>query len=159
MSIEIGEGDDTEMNMTPMIDIVFQLLIFFIMTFKIVALEGDFNIQMPSAAPASGVPDPLQDAPLKLTLKANDDGTLASIRLDERPFDSMEALGIFIFKKYGSDSPNSSRELVEIELDCDAHLHYKHTMNAITHVIGYIDRSSGKTIPLIEKIKFSPPKP
>lgn len=151
-------GEKVELQMTPMIDIVFQLLIFFIMTFKIVAIEGDFSIKMPSAAPTSGVPDPLQDTPLKLTLKANDDGTLASIRLDERSFDSMDELGIFIISNYGSDSPHSLRDAVEIELDCDAHLHYAHTMNAITHVIGYVDRSSGKTIPLIEKIKFSPPK-
>ena len=29
MAVEIPQGDDTEMNMTPMIDIVFNLLIFF----------------------------------------------------------------------------------------------------------------------------------
>ena len=69
------KDEKVELQMTPMIDIVFQLLIFFIMTFKIVAMEGDFNIKMPSAAPSSGEPDPLQDTPLMLTLKANDDGT------------------------------------------------------------------------------------
>ena len=48
-----GRGDDGEvkLEMTPMIDIVFQLLVFFIMTFKIVSQEGDFNIKMPRAAP------------------------------------------------------------------------------------------------------------
>ena len=43
---------DVGLDMTSMIDIVFQLLIFFIMTFKIVAPEGDFNIRMPKAAPS-----------------------------------------------------------------------------------------------------------
>ena len=38
------------LQMTPMIDIVFQLLIFFVFTFKIVLPEGDFNIRMPSAS-------------------------------------------------------------------------------------------------------------
>ncbi len=33
--------------MTPMIDVVFQLLIFFMLTLKIIAPEGDFNINMP----------------------------------------------------------------------------------------------------------------
>ena len=46
-----------ELQMTPMIDIVFLLLIFFVMTFKIVAAEGDFNIKMPLARPDSGTPD------------------------------------------------------------------------------------------------------
>ena len=47
-------GQKVELQMTPMIDIVFQLLIFFIITFKIVAPEGDFNIKMPLAAPSAG---------------------------------------------------------------------------------------------------------
>ena len=51
----IGTTDEKiELQMTPMIDIVFQLLIFFIMTFKIVAQEGDFNIKMPLASSAGG---------------------------------------------------------------------------------------------------------
>ena len=44
-------GEKIELQMTPMIDIVFQLLVFFIMTFKIVSMEGDFNIRMPAASP------------------------------------------------------------------------------------------------------------
>ena len=36
----------SQLLMTPMIDIVFQLLIFFIMTFKITAPEGDFYIDL-----------------------------------------------------------------------------------------------------------------
>ena len=40
-------ADKVDINMTPMIDVVFQLLSFFVMSFKIVAQEGDFNIKMP----------------------------------------------------------------------------------------------------------------
>ena len=47
-----GPEAKVEMQMTPMIDIVFQLLTFFIMSFKIVAAEGDFDIKMPLAARA-----------------------------------------------------------------------------------------------------------
>jgi biopolymer transport protein ExbD len=47
-----GKNEKVEIPMTPMIDIVFQLLVFFIMTFKIVSQEGDFNIKMPLAAPS-----------------------------------------------------------------------------------------------------------
>ena len=46
--------DKIELQMTPMIDIVFQLNMFFLFTFKIVLPEGDFNIRMPSAAAARG---------------------------------------------------------------------------------------------------------
>ena len=44
-----GREDKIQLQMTPMIDIVFQLLVFFIMTFKIILHEGDFNILMPLA--------------------------------------------------------------------------------------------------------------
>ena len=43
MSVTIDKGRlGKGLEMTPMIDIVFQLLVFFIMTFKIVSQEGDF---------------------------------------------------------------------------------------------------------------------
>ena len=32
-----------KIDMTPMIDVVFQLLAFFLMTFKVAAVEGDFQ--------------------------------------------------------------------------------------------------------------------
>jgi biopolymer transport protein ExbD len=38
-----------EQNMTAMIDVVFQLLTFFVMSFKVAAMEGDFNIKMPAS--------------------------------------------------------------------------------------------------------------
>ena len=47
--------DKIELQMTPMIDIVFQLNIFFLFTFKIILPEGDFSIRMPSAAAARAI--------------------------------------------------------------------------------------------------------
>ena len=78
--------------MTPMIDIVFQLLIFFIMTFKIVSLEGDFNIKMPAAAPSEGPPEEDLLPPLRLRLTAGEEGQLNGIQLDDRAFLSFAEL-------------------------------------------------------------------
>ncbi len=81
----VGRHDEkVELMMTPMIDIVFQLLIFFIMTFKIIAPEGDFNIKMPLAAPSEGLPDDNQLPPMKIRLRATASGRLASIQLGQR---------------------------------------------------------------------------
>ena len=44
------ENEEIKLAMTPMIDIVFQLLVFFIMTYQVTTMEGDYNIRMPSAA-------------------------------------------------------------------------------------------------------------
>jgi len=55
--------------MAPMIDVVFQLLIFFMLTLKIVAPEGDFDINMPMGAGAPS--DELPPLDLKVRLLAN----------------------------------------------------------------------------------------
>ena len=77
-------GGKIELMMTPMIDVVFQLLTFFIMSFKIVAPEGDFFIKMPLAAPSAGVPSDLQLPPIKVRMTAGPGGELAGLYLSER---------------------------------------------------------------------------
>ena len=57
-------GGKVEVQMASMIDVVFQLLIFFMLTLKILAPEGDFNINMPLGA--IGTPDPTQTPPMDL---------------------------------------------------------------------------------------------
>ncbi|MEI8019525.1 MAG: biopolymer transporter ExbD, partial [Schlesneria sp.] len=42
-----------EIPMAPMIDIVFLLLIFFMLNLKIVSPEGNFNINLPISAPSA----------------------------------------------------------------------------------------------------------
>ncbi len=145
-----------ELQMTPMIDIVFQLLIFFIMTFKIVQLEGDFNIKMPLAA-ASDVAPPVSIPPLKVRLRAGDDGSLAGISLGERALNSFTDLRAQVMAIVGpATAPGSAAAEAEVELDCDYGLHYEHVIEAITAVSGYY--SGGEVIPLIQNIKFAPPR-
>ena len=50
-------------DMTPMIDMVFQLLIFFILTLNIVDPEGDFNLRLPK--PGSAQAQQISQAPGK----------------------------------------------------------------------------------------------
>lgn len=148
-----------DIPMTPMIDIVFQLLVFFIMTFKITAPEGDFNIKMPLAAPSRGLPDPDELPPMKVRLQARPSGELAQISLND------EALGISfsqlhdkIHQVIGDDrGPGSVQQTAEIELDCDYNLRYENVIKAVTAVSGYVD-PNGNIVRLVEKIKFSPPR-
>ena len=150
--------DKIELQMTPMIDIVFQLLVFFIMTFKIVSQEGDFNIKMPLAAPAAGAPDDLQLPPMKVRLRAGGGGVLAGMSLNDKGVGTMEALRLEIIGVVGDDrGPGSIQETAEVELDCDYGLRYEHVIQAITAVSGYID-DTGNVVKLVEKIKFAPPR-
>ena len=149
--------DKVEMQMTPMIDIVFQLLTFFLFSFKIAAPEGDFNINMPAA----GTPreNLLEDSlPIQIKLTAAADGSLGSILLRDRPLASFDDLHSQIIGIVGNDrGPGSVAEKTEVELDCDYNLKYEHVIRAVTAISGYIS-DDGNVVKLIEKIKFSPPK-
>jgi biopolymer transport protein ExbD len=147
--------DKIELQMTPMIDIVFQLLIFFIMTFKIVAQEGDFNINMPQASPQSAPPDQVEFPVLKLYLQSNG-GELAGIRLQDEPFPNFGALNRRIIEHIGTDSgPGSNQETAQIEIGFDFDLHYEHVIGAVTAVSGH-KTPDKKVHKLIEKIQFLP---
>jgi biopolymer transport protein ExbD len=152
------QGDGVKIDMTPMIDVVFQLLTFFLMTFKISAQEGDFNVKMPLAAPRQGVPDPTQTPPLKLVMKAGGDGNLSSMTISNRSFGNFQEFHDYVIGYVGDDrGPGSLQQTAELELDCDSNLKYENVIKAITAASGYLDDNQN-VVRLIEKIKFSPPK-
>jgi biopolymer transport protein ExbD len=152
-------GEKIELQMTPMIDIVFQLLIFFTLTFKIAAPEGDFNIKMPLAAQAAGTPDPSQLPPVKVRLKAGSGGRLSDIVYGNktlgRDFNRLRGeIRLFV-----GDNPTADvLSNTEVEFDCDYDLRYEYVVSAITAVSGYVDPETRQLHRLVEKIKFSPPR-
>src|SRR5687768_11344614 len=81
-----GLPDKIPIDMTPMIDVVFQLLTFFCLTLKVADLEGDFNIKMPLSAPREGQPPPELLPPLKLRMQANSAGDCSNLQLGDRAF-------------------------------------------------------------------------
>jgi biopolymer transport protein ExbD len=149
--------DKVDMQMTPMIDVVFQLLTFFVMSFKIVSQEGDFNIKMPlMSAPSADTP--VEMPPIKLKLSANGQGQLAGITMGERALGGFNDLHSAIIELVGTDTgPNSLASQTEVEIDADYNLRYENVVAAITAISGHVD-SSGHVVKLIEKLKFAPPK-
>lgn len=150
--------DRIELQMTPMIDIVFQLLVFFIMTFKIVLPEGDFNIRMP--LPASDAPAaPSELPPLKLDMISDESGELAALRLG-----AIEFAGESRFLKLhqhirglvGGDGGPGTETEQEVEINADYELKYDFVMRAITALTGYIDEN-GTPHQLIQKVRLTPP--
>ncbi len=148
--------DEIKLQMTPMIDIVFQLLVFFVFTFKIVLPEGDFNIRMPSAATSQSA-GPSETPLLKVRLRAAKDGHLTSVQLGDQIFDGnapFYQLQAHIRSLVGDDAgPGSSEQ--EVELDCDYDLDYRYAINALTAITGYRDEN-GEDHKLVEKVRFAP---
>ena len=185
-----------DINMTPMIDVVFQLLTFFMLTLKTVVVEGDFNIRMPLGASA-GAAEENPIPPLIFKMTATPEGRLASVQMGGKSVVGQELIGELasadamldaaleaarqgdkgplaaarrakqetaekltqalqaqILDAFGNDL--SRAELTELELDCDPGLKYDHVVSAITAASGIVQGDT--VVPLIQKIKFSPPK-
>jgi biopolymer transport protein ExbD len=149
-----GSSDKVELSMTAMIDIVFQLLAFFVMTFKVSASEGDFNIKMPT--PGSGAVANSTDLPIKLRLKSDGQGNLQEILInDSLTFGTdFNAVRGKIVQMVGTPLGPSEDEGPEVEIDLDYDLHYKYVIQAITSVTGY--RSGTDIVRLVQRIKFAP---
>jgi len=137
-------------DMTPMIDIVFQLLAFFIFTLRILTQEGDLNIQMPLGA-APGQPSITALPPLDIQLTAATDGSLAEIRLNRQLVKDMPALRARVEELIGGNRQVAAE--LEADLHCDEGLAYQHTIAAVTAISGRRD-ASGHIEPLIHKVRF-----
>jgi biopolymer transport protein ExbD len=184
-----------DINMTPMIDVVFQLLTFFMLTLKSVVVEGDFNIRMPLGASAGAAEEnPIPPIIVKMTAtpegrlsgvlignkKVVDDSLIGDLASADAAVEAayasaddrakrvaaakkqMETVSLAlvqgiqarILDAFGNDL--SQAELTELELDCDPGLKYEYVIGAINAASGVV--KGDQVVPLIQKIKFSPPK-
>ena len=144
-----------------MIDVVFQLIIFFMCTLKVSEPEGDFDISMPLGAPSASALDEAELPPFKVRLVGSANGEMASLsfngsnlgngeqafaRLNSEVFRAITAL-----KAIGPDQ----QEKQEVEIDPDYNLHYHNIINAIGSCSGRLGKN-GVPIRYISKIKFAP---
>jgi biopolymer transport protein ExbD len=159
LRVKTPDRADATLQLTSMIDVVFLLLIFFVMTFKIAAQEGDFGVKMPLQN-AGGQPlEPDADLPIKLRLKADASGNLADVVVNDnqsfgKDFAKLRAF-IIGMTPGGANGPGDA-EGPEVELDLDYHLRYEFIIGAITSVTGH--RQGDEVIRLVNRIKFAPPR-
>lgn len=148
-----------EIPMAPMIDIVFQLLIFFMLNLKIVSPEGNFNINMPIGAPTAAAAE--QNLPdIKVGLRSDREGNLTQITLgsknlgnDEAAFERLNKEILSIIGRPG----NPLTKEIEVEIDADFETQYKYVVRAISKCTGRFDPSTKQIARYVEKIKFAAP--
>ncbi len=157
MRMETSDAEDIKLNMTAMIDIVFQLLVFFILTFKVVAMEGDFNVKMPLASEnVSSMSDELPDL-IAIRLTAGENGNIAGIIVDDN--DSFNEGTMFqeltklVEQRLAGEGDPESESETEVEFDIAYNLKYEFTIKAIEAVSGR-ENADGSIKKLIQKVKF-----
>lgn len=124
------------MDMTPMIDVVFQLLVFFLFTFKIIQPEGEIAVNMPPITAGSSVtqdPPDLTKVPIRLLAAAN--GSLGDVRLGDRSLgNDLSALTESLKRDFGAlIGPKDSN--LEIEVDAERMLHYYWVIRATNAIM------------------------
>jgi len=150
-----------QIDMTPMIDVVFQLLIFFMCTLKVIEPEGDFDISMPLGAPKADSVTDAELQPFKVRMLADATGELQELsfngedlgggqgaieKLNSRVFRSITAL-----QAIGSDQLQKQ----EVEIDPDYNLNYRYIINAIGACSGRMG-PNGVHVSYLQRIKFAP---
>lgn len=152
------KAEDMRLNMTAMIDIVFQLLVFFILTFKVTAMETDFGIQMPLEG-SGGAFDVMPEL-IQVTLKAGADRNIAGIEVDNQMDlqtfngpDMFQQLTAYVERSLAANGDPTQAPETEVEFVIDPPLRYKWTVKGIESVSGRV-LPDGSTKKLVEKIKF-----
>jgi biopolymer transport protein ExbD len=135
-------SDEVELNLAAMLDMAFQLLAFFILTFKPPAVEGQILLRMPppqSMVPIKGGRDAGENEkdtnPLKgldtLTIQvfAKDDGTIHSIQVANRPAmgNNMSRLDDSLRELIGDPKAIFTQVLINVH----PKLHYDSLMNVV----------------------------
>lgn len=88
MPLKVQEGiDEPNLNLTPMIDIVFLLIIFFMVGTQFTQREREFEIKLPTATDAQ----PLTSLPDEIVVNVRQDGTIV-VRGEERSLEELENL-------------------------------------------------------------------
>lgn len=135
-----------------MIDVVFNLLAFFIMTFKIIAPEGDFNIKMPPKGESQS--DAIPSEPIRIRLSANAGGGLSLISFGEKPLGTNYMALRKAVLQYVSARGGPGKADVEVELNPDPNLRWEFVIEAVTAVTGEL--KGGRVYKICDRVKFAP---
>lgn len=126
-----------QLQMSSLIDVVFLLLIFFVMTFHITAREGDFDVSAARPGAANFTPSPPRDVVFHVRLLADEKGGLDWIQFDGRRLADVTALHALVKQIVEEHVAGGGRiDDLAVELRCAVNLEYGHTIDAITAIRG-----------------------
>ena len=134
------KSGEVELNLAAMLDMAFQLLCFFVLTFKPAPVEGDVMLRMPPPLPTTVVKsgeaagsnekntNPVQGLnSLIITVLGNPSGTIHQMAVGETPVAGLGALESRL-KQVLSDSTSTFDQVV---IQVGSRLHYESLMQVI----------------------------
>jgi len=130
---------DVELNLAAMLDMAFQLLTFFILTFKPAPIEGQVLLRMPPPQPVTNIAgekagaDPQNTNPVQglstlvVSALANADGSLKQMAVGETPIGGLTALE----RKLEDILRDPGSGFDQVIVQVDSRLHYGPLMQVI----------------------------
>ncbi|MEK6257751.1 MAG: biopolymer transporter ExbD [Planctomycetota bacterium] len=148
--------------LVPLIDVMFLLLMFFVLHLKGISPERQFTVNLPSGPPSSatatGSAASLPD--IKVGLRSDRNGRLTQLTLGSKNLGNDDAafdrLNREILQLIGRPGHPLTKD-VEVEIDADYETHYRFVVKAISKCTGRMDPQTRQIARYVEKIKFAPP--
>lgn len=114
-------GEEMELQMTSMIDVVFLLLIYFVITANFVIDEGTILATLPGNASDQMDPDDL-DPPKIIQLRSTDDGVTYTLTVDGRPVDGVAGL-------YAEMNAANMKKNDPVQIKPEPNIRWQHVVN------------------------------
>lgn len=136
--------EEAKSNLTSFLDLIFNIMAFFVMTFSPPSLEKNFDVRLPT--PKIDTPDPAAKEPvegfipedepdifknMKITLTANPEGSLGGIQIENRSIPNLVRLTSelkFLTESIGADRGNAVDAAVIV---ASPTLKYEHVLAAV----------------------------
>lgn len=109
MAVKIHKGSSPLFDLTPMIDCVFQLLIFFLVATRFAEEERELDVQLPSASEAQ----PLTSRPRELLIQIDDQGQYY-VSGKQLTLDELDP----ILKQASVDNPDRQSVIIRADKRC-----------------------------------------
>ncbi len=162
-------GREVELPITPMLDMAFQLLMFFILTYRPSMLEGHMALSLPSAGdaraatpvevdPKTSAPEEMPELPAEVTVLvktqdgANTDGRIHQLLVQERQ-GNKEFANQQELRQYLQRVRQTLTNQTDIKIQADARLKYA----AVIEVMDTCLQAGFRNVAFVEPLNLNAP--
>ncbi len=146
--------------LVPLIDVLFLLLMLFVLSLKVIAPDTGFTANLPGGPPSSAAAMAAIPPEIKVGLRSDRAGRLAQLTLDSKDLGNddaaFERLGREILRIVGRPGHPLTRD-IEVEIDADFETQHRYVVKAVSVCTGRLDPQTQQLARYVEKIKFAPP--
>jgi biopolymer transport protein ExbD len=136
-------------NVTPLVDIIFCLCVFFMISFKFKQVEGKFDVWLPKYPGSSGAPAPDSRASLRIALSWNDEAQVTTCSFGSRRIADDGALRELL-RDAVDDARSVGAPQPAVVIDADARAPWR-------DVVRVIDLCRGEHLEALEFALAAPP--